>query len=69
MKHIATTTLPDGTTKTVNGFKKPTPTTAIHNHGIFYHSVERTDAANPITGFIILGVTLAVMGLIVKFLA
>lgn len=66
---LAKTTYPDGTTVTVNGFKQPTPTTAIHNHGIWMHSVDRTDSANPITGFIILGVTLAVMGLVIKYLA
>lgn len=67
MKQIAHTTLPDGTTTTVNGFKKPTPTIASHNHGIFYHSVERTDSANPLQGFALLIGVMVVMGLIVKF--
>lgn len=68
MKQIAQTTLPDGTTRMVNGFKKPTPTVAMQNRSIWMHSIDRSDSANPITGFIILGVTLVVMGIIVKLL-
>lgn len=40
-----------------NGFKKPTPTATPHNYGIWGHSIDRTDSANPIAGFgIFLGV-------------
>lgn len=69
MKHVAHTINRAGELVPANGFKQPTPTTSIHNHGIWMHSVDRTDSANPITGFIILGVTLVVMGMIIKWLA
>lgn len=57
MKQIAHTIHPSGHKVTVNGFKKPTPTATPHTYGIWGHSIDRTDSANPIAGFgIFLGV-------------
>lgn len=68
MPAIAHTVDRDGRIVPANGFKKPTPTTAIHNHGIWMHSVDRTDSANTFTGFLILGATIAIGFIILKFL-
>lgn len=36
-----------------NGFKQNEPTKEIRNNNIWMHSIERTDAANPIEAFTI----------------
>lgn len=69
MKHIAHTINREGKVVQGNGFKQPEPTVSMNKHNIWMHSIERTDAANPIQGFILLGITLAVFGLIIKYLA
>jgi len=70
MKHVAHTINRSGELVPANGFKEPTPTVSMQNNTkIWMHSIDRTDSANPITGFVILGVTLVVMGMIIKFLA
>lgn len=58
MKQISHTINRAGELVPVNGFKKPTPTISCHNHGIWGHSIERTDAADPFKGFVILGLTI-----------
>lgn len=67
MKQIAHTINREGKVIPGNGFKQPTPTATPNNYGIWGHSIERTDAANPIQGFVVLGITLAVFGLIIKY--
>lgn len=58
----------DGQIVPANGFKQPTPTISMHNpSNIWMHSIERSDAANPVQGFIIFGVLLLTMGLILIF--
>lgn len=68
MKKIAYTINRDGKVVQGNGFKQPEPTVSMNKPNLWMHSIERTDAANPIQGFILLGITLAGFGLIIKWL-
>jgi hypothetical protein len=68
MKKIAHTINRDGKLVQANGFKQPTPTTAMQNNSpLWMHSIDRTDSANPIAGFLILGAALLAMGIIIKY--
>lgn len=58
----------DGQLVPANGFKQPEPTISMNKPNLWMHSVERKDFSNPLTGFLILGVTLIVMGLMIKYL-
>lgn len=67
-KAISHTINRDGVEVPANGFKHPTPTVSMHNPtSIWMHSIERTDTANPVQGFIIFGVTILAIGLILIF--
>lgn len=57
----------DGKLVQANGFKQPEPTISMNNYGIWGHSIERTDAANPIHGFVIFGVMIVLVGLVLVF--
>lgn len=52
-----------------NGFKQNEPTKEIRNNNIWMHSIDRKDFSNPIPSFLILGATMAIMGLMIKWLA
>jgi len=68
MKQISHTINRDGKIVPANGFKQPEPTISMNKPNLWMHSVERKDFSNPLTGFLILGVTLIVMGLMIKYL-
>lgn len=68
IKHISHTINRDGKIVPANGFKHPEPTISMHNpSNIWMHSIERTDAANPVQGFIIFGIVILAIGLILIF--
>jgi len=67
-KHISHTINRDGKLVQANGFKQPDPTVSIHNPSpLWMHSIERTDAATPIQGFVIFGVMIVLVGLVLVF--
>lgn len=55
MKGISHSINRDGKLVKGNGFKAPEPTIAMHNPSIWMHSVDRTDAATPVQGFVLFG--------------
>lgn len=57
----------DGKLVQANGFKQPEPTISMNKPNLWMHSIERTDAANPIHGFVIFGVMIVLVVLILVF--
>ena len=57
----------DGQLVQANGFKQPEPTVSMNKPNLWMHSIERTDAANPIQGFVIFGVMIVLVGLVLVF--
>lgn len=53
MKKIAYTVNREGVRVEGNGFKQNEPIEQVKNSNIWMHSIERTDAANPIEAFTI----------------
>jgi len=69
MKQISHTINRDGKIVPANGFKQPEPTISMNKPNLWMHSIERKDYSNPIPSFLILGATMAIMGLMIKWLA
>lgn len=67
MKQIAHTINRDGKIVPANGFKQPEPTISMNKPNLWMHSIERTDAANPIQGFVIFGLMILLVGLVLVF--
>lgn len=67
MKQISHTINRDGKIVKANGFKQPEPTISMNKPNLWMHSTERTDAANPIQGFVIFGIMILLVGLVLVF--
>lgn len=67
MKNIAHTINREGKLVQANGFKQPEPTISMNKPNLWMHSIERTDAANPIQGFVIFGIMIVLVGLVLVF--
>lgn len=67
MKQISHTINRDGKIVPANGFKQPEPTISMNKPNLWMHSIERTDAATPLQGFVIFGVMIVLVGLVLVF--
>ena len=67
MKQISHTINRDGKIVPANGFKQPEPTISMNKPNLWMHSIERTDAASPLQGFVIFGVMIVLVGLVLVF--
>ena len=67
MKNIAYTINREGVKVKANGFKQPEPTISMNKPNLWMHSIERTDAASPVQGFVIFVVMILLVGLVLVF--